>query len=186
LGPVIVVSGPSGVGKSTICRRLAERDDRVSVAVSATTRPRRKGEQDGVNYRFLTVEEFSERESQGEFLETAQVHGNRYGTLKADVDLLRSKDKVVVLEIDVQGARSVRDQIPEARLIFVLPPSTETLRNRLEGRATEDPGQLELRMANALTELAAADLFDDRIVNDDLEETVGVLTGIIDTLTSPN
>ena len=186
MGPVLVISGPSGVGKSTICRLLAETDARVHVAVSATTRPQRMGEQDGIHYRFLTLERFDALVAQGAFLEHATVHGNRYGTLLADVEDLRAQDKLVVLEIDVQGARSVRDAIPDAHLVFILPPDEATLRDRLLGRATEDAGQMELRMANALTELAAADLFDDRIVNDDLAETVTVLRGIIDRLTSGN
>ena len=184
MGPVLVISGPSGVGKSTICRLLAETDPRVDVVVSATTRLQRMGEEDGVHYRFLKPERFEELVAAGAFFEHATVHGNRYGTLLEDVERVREQGRVAVLEIDVQGARTARAKIPDAHLVFVLPPDEETLRDRLQGRASEDPGQMELRMANALTELAAAELFDDRIVNDDLSETVSVLRGIIDALTS--
>jgi guanylate kinase len=184
VGPILVISGPSGVGKSTICRLLAERDPRVAISVSATTRAQRPGEEDGVHYRFLDVARFDELAAEGAFLEDALVHGRRYGTLRADVERVRAAGKVAVLEIDVQGARSIREAIPDAHLVFVLPPDHQTLRERLAGRATEREAEMELRMANALTELAAADLFDDRIVNADLDETVTVLRGIIDHLTA--
>lgn len=182
MGPVLVVSGPSGVGKSTIVSTLQEQDPRVGVSISATTRPRRKNEVDGASYRFLTPDEFERLVADDAFLEHADVHGKRYGTLRADVEEIRRRGQVAVLEIDVQGARAVRDQVPDAHLVFVLPPDPQTLLERLSGRGTEDRSGIELRMANALTELAAVDLFDERLVNDDLDQTVASLRAIIDRL----
>jgi guanylate kinase len=176
---LVVVSGPSGVGKSTIVRALADRDPRVAVSVSATTRDQRPGEVEGDHYRFLSEEDFDRLVSEQAFLEHAIVHGHRYGTLRSDVDALTSKGKVVVLEIDVQGARSVRDVAPNATLVFILPPDHEALSERLKGRATEDPETRDLRLRNALAELPEASWFDHRLVNDDLEATIGELGRII-------
>lgn len=150
--------------------------------MSATTRPPRQGEVDGVSYRFLSEDRFNELVRASEFLEFAEVHGHHYGTLKSDVEEIRVADQVAVLEIDVQGARLIREQMPDAHLVFVLPPDPLTLLNRLKGRGTEDPAAIDVRMANALTELAAVDLFDERLVNEDLEQTVEALRAIIDRL----
>lgn len=177
---LVVVSGPSGVGKSTIVRALTARDPRVAVSVSATTRPRRPDERDGLDYRFLEDAAFESLVANGAFLEHALVHGNRYGTLISDVAALGDQGKVVVLEIDVQGARSVRDCAPDAVLVFILPPDNETLRTRLTGRATEDEEALRVRLENATAELPEASWFDHRIINDDLEATIAALGRIID------
>lgn len=179
---LVVVSGPSGVGKSTIVRMLADRDPRVAVSVSATTRDQRPGELDGDHYRFLSEEEFDRLLAEQAFLEHATVHGHRYGTLRSDVEALTGAGKVVVLEIDVQGARSIRQVAPESTLVFVLPPDHQALSRRLEGRATEDAETRDLRLRNALAELPEASWFDHRLVNEDLEATIAQLGRIIDGL----
>lgn len=131
-------------------------------------------------YRFMTPADFEAAVAEDAFLEHAEVHGNMYGTLASDVQRIRDAGKVAVLEIDVQGARSVRAKVPDAHLVFILPPDPGTLLTRLSGRGSEDQASIELRMANALTELAAVDLFDEHLVNDDLDETVTALRAIID------
>jgi guanylate kinase len=148
--------------------------------VSATTRAPRPGEVDGVNYRFLEPDEFARLEEAGEFLETAEVHGNRYGTPRAPVEDAIRAGRTVILEIDVQGAGSVRSAMPEAVLVFVEPPSADALRARLEARKTETPEAREERLRNATTEMEAAGGFDHRIVNDRLEEAVDALVRILD------
>lgn len=142
------------------------------LSVSATTRARRPAERDGVDYRFLAEEEFDRLEAQGYFLETAVVHGNRYGTPLPPIEEALAAGRTVLLEIDVQGARTVRRKLPEAVLIFIEPPSLAVLRARLEARRTESPEALERRLRNAEDEMEAAPEFDHRVVNDDLEEAI--------------
>ena len=142
------------------------------MSVSATTRPRREGETDGADYLFLTEEAFDAMEAAGDFLETAVVHGNRYGTPWKPVEEALARGRDVILEIDVQGARSVRKARPDAVAVFVEPPSWEILEVRLRARGTDDGAVVERRLANAREELSAAPEFDERVVNDDLEEAV--------------
>jgi guanylate kinase len=145
-----------------------------------TTRRPRRGERDGVNYRFVTDEEFDATARGGGFLEHADVHGNRYGTPREPVERALQQGKTVLLEIDVQGARSIRDAVPDALLIFVEPPSTAVLRERLHRRKTEDDASFALRMANAEHEMKAAGEFDHRVVNENLEEAVSEVLRILD------
>lgn len=166
---LFVISGPSGAGKGTLVTRVRERRSNLGLTVSATTRAPRKGEVDGVNYFFLTREEFDRRVANGEFVEWAEVHGNCYGTLVSEVTSKLASGASLILEIDVQGALQVKERFPEAVLIFIKPPSLEVLRERLVGRGTETPETIELRMANAADELALADRYDDVVVNDDLD-----------------
>ena len=166
---LFVISGPSGAGKGTLLARVRERHPNLGLTVSATTRKPRPGEVDGVSYHFLGEEEFSRRVSAHEFLEWANVHGHRYGTLKSDVDAILASGKSVILEIDVQGALNVRRLMPNAVLIFIEPPSLEELERRLRTRGTEDEGQIRLRLENARGELELADTYDERIVNDDVD-----------------
>ena len=166
---LFVVSGPSGAGKDTLLARVREQRPDLGLTVSATTREPRPGEVDGVSYHFLTDEEFDRRVAAGEFLEWANVHGHKYGTLRSEVDRNLAAGRSVILEIDVQGALSVRAIYPAAVLVFIEPPSMEVLEQRLRGRGTEDEADLELRLKDAAGEMALAPRYDERIVNDDLE-----------------
>jgi len=175
-----VVSGPSGVGKGTLVARLRERRPGLGLTVSATTRPPRAGETDGVSYHFLDDAEFARRVENGEFLEWARVHGHRYGTLRSEAERLMARGVSVVLEIDVQGGLNVRTVYPEVVLVFIEPPSMGELERRLRGRGTEDESSIELRLANASHEMDLASLYDVRIVNDDLERATEELAATID------
>lgn len=180
-GRIVVLSGPSGVGKSTLRRRVVEKAPVPLVrSVSATTRPPRPGEVHGVDYYFLTPEEFAKKQQAGEFLESFQVFGGHwYGTLRAEVERHLSAGRWVLLEIDVQGARRVMELFPDAVTIFVLPPSTEELKRRLLGRGTEDPRKAEERLARAAEELACADQYRYRVINDDLERAADEVCQIL-------
>jgi guanylate kinase len=173
---VFVITGPSGVGKGTLIRTLLERVPELQLAVSATTRSPRPGEEDGVHYHFLDDVEFDRRVLEGEFLEHADYSGRRYGTLKSELD----KDNVV-LEIEVQGARQVARVMPTAVRIFIAPPSEETLRTRLIGRGTDDPDQVEARLATAKAELAAQDEFSHVVHNDRLDDAADELERVVRT-----
>jgi guanylate kinase len=173
---VFVITGPSGVGKGTLIRTLLERVPELQLAVSATTRSPRPGEQEGVHYHFLDDVEFDRRVLEGEFLEHADYSGRRYGTLKSELD----KDNVV-LEIEVQGARQVARVMPEAVRIFIAPPSEETLRTRLIGRGTDDTEQVEARLATAKAELAAQDEFAHVVHNDRLDDAADELERVVRT-----
>ncbi len=156
----------------------------LALTVSATTRSPRPGEKDGVQYYFLTDEEFGRRVDAGEFLEWADVHGHRYGTLNSEVDRLLGQGHSVVLEIDVQGALQVRDIRPDAVLVFIEPPSYEVLEERLRGRGTEDEDSLRLRLANARSEMDYASSYDARVVNDDLESSAKELLATFESFES--
>jgi guanylate kinase len=176
---VLVVTGPSGVGKGTLIRRLLERRPDYRLSVSATTREPRPGEVDGRDYHFLTEQEFERRLAAGDFLEHALYAGNHYGTLKEEVDRAAGK---LVLEIEVEGARQVRQALPEATQVFIAPPSDETLRQRLEGRMTDAPEAIDRRLARAKEELAARQEFKRVIVNDDLDRAVQELDDLAATI----
>jgi guanylate kinase len=179
LARVFVITGPSGVGKGTLIRSLLERVPELQLAVSATTRDPRPGEHDGVDYHFLSEAEFDGRVINGEFVEHADYSGRRYGTLRAELERRLGEGASVVLEIEVQGARQVREAMPDAVRIFVAPPSEEALRARLVGRGTDRPDQVEARLATAREELAAKDEFDDVVVNDRLERAVEELERLV-------
>lgn len=174
-GSLWVLSGPSGAGKGTLRRILFERLDNLVFSISCTTRKRREGEKDGVDYRFIDEPTFLSLVEQGKFLEWAKVHGNYYGTLREDVEKALDEGKDVVLEIDVQGALQVKQKLPETITIFVLPPSMEELRHRLESRGTEAEPDLSLRLQNAQNELSCAKEYDFCVVNDDLKRAADEL-----------
>ena len=174
-----VITGPSGVGKGTLIRLLLEQVPELRLSVSATTRPPRPGETHGVDYWFLSEEEFDRRIEEGDFLEWAGYAGRRYGTLRSEVQRTLDGGTPVVLEIEVQGARQVREAMPEAVQVFIAPPSPEVLRQRLIGRGTDDPEQVEERLRTARAELAAHDEFDHEVVNDRLEDAVQHLVGLV-------
>jgi guanylate kinase len=176
---VFVITGPSGVGKGTLIRGLLESLPQLEVSVSATTRAPRPGERDGVDYHFLSPEEFDRRVSAGDFIEHATYSGNRYGTLRSALQQ-RLRDGVpVVLEIEVEGARQVRGAMPEAVQVFIAPPSLEALRARLVGRGTDDPEQVEQRLRTAERELEAQPEFEHVVVNDRLEQATTELVAIV-------
>ena len=180
---MLVVTGPSGVGKGTLIRTLRERVPGLELSVSATTRAPRPGEREGVDYYFLSEREFERRLAAGEFLEHAEYAGNRYGTLSSEIDRARAAGaRALVLEIEVQGARQVREALPAAVQVFIAPPSEEALRTRLVGRGSDEPEQIERRLAVAREELAARDEFEHVIVNDRLEEAVEELAALVATM----
>jgi guanylate kinase len=166
---VFVITGPSGVGKGTLIRTLRERIPELGLSISATTRAPRDGEQDGRDYHFLSREDFARRADANEFLEHAAYSGNRYGTLRCEVERRLAAGESVVLEIEVQGARQVRAAMPEAVLVFIAPPSPAALRERLEGRGTDEPEAISERLRTAEIELDAQQEFQHVVVNDDLD-----------------
>ena len=176
---VFVITGPSGVGKGTLIRLLRERVPELALSVSATTRAPRPGEEDGLDYHFLSDAEFARRVQDGEFVEWAEYSGRRYGTLRSELDRRTAAGTPVVLEIEVQGARQIRESMPEALQVFIAPPSREALKARLVGRGTDAPEQIEARLRVAEEELGAQDEFRKVVVNDRLEDAVDELTQIV-------
>jgi guanylate kinase len=183
---VFVITGPSGVGKGTLIRSLVQQVPELEVSVSATTRPPRPGEADGVDYHFLSEEEFDRRLAAGEFVEHARYSGHRYGTLRSELESRIAAGVPVVLEIEIQGARQVRDAMPEAVQVFIAPPSLEALRARLVGRGTNSPRDMEARMRTAREEMQAREEFAHVVVNDRLERAVGELVSIVRSALGPS
>jgi guanylate kinase len=184
-GRLFVITGPSGVGKGTLIRRLLERMPQLELSVSATTRPPRPGEQDGVEYHFESEEEFDRMARDGELLEHATYSGHRYGTPRAEVEPRLAAGSSVVLEIEVQGARQVREAMPEAIQVFIAPPSPDALRERLEGRATDRPEEIDRRLSAAEEELAARSEFGHVVVNDDLDRATDELAALVSAIVQP-
>ena len=179
-GFLLVISGPSGAGKGTLVDRLVAQRPECIFSVSATTRPRREGESDGVQYEFVGREEFERRRSAGQFLEWAEVHGHYYATPARFVDEGVRAGKIVVLDVDVQGGASVRRARTDAVSVFVYPPSIDALRQRLLGRRTDPPEVVERRLRNAPGELSQYREYDYLVMNDDLEQAVARLVAIVD------
>lgn len=179
-GIILVITAPSGSGKTTIYRKLLEERNDLTFSVSCTTRKKRAGEIEGVDYYFIDRDEFGKRMEKGTFVEWAEVHGERYGTEKAELDRCRRSGKVCILDLDVQGALNIMKLYPEAVTIFIEPPSLKVLRQRLEARGTESMGDIEMRLADAEKELEYRCYFHYIVVNDRVENAVGKLHDIID------
>jgi guanylate kinase len=176
---VFVITGPSGVGKGTLIRTLLQRVPELELSVSATTRRPRLGETHGVDYHFLDEEDFERRANDEEFVEHAAYSGRRYGTLRSDLEQRLARGVPVVLEIEVQGARQVAERMPEAERIFIAPPSDEALRNRLIGRGTDSPEDVEKRLATAREELRAQEEFPHVVINDRLDDAAAALEELV-------
>ncbi len=175
----VVITGPSGVGKGTLIRSLRTRMPELQLSVSATTRRPRAGETQGVDYHFMSPEEFEQHVVAGDFVEHADYAGARYGTLRSELRTRAAGGAPVVLEIELQGARQVRETMPEAVQVFIAPPSVQALRARLVGRGTDPEDQIEARLRSAREELAAQDEFPRVVVNDRLEDAVDALVAIV-------
>lgn len=175
MGQLIVFTGPSGVGKGTLLHRLLERHPDIQLSISATTRQPRAGEEHGKHYYFVTRSEFESMVQQDQLLEWAEFAGNYYGTPRQPLDAMISRGHVVILEIELEGARQVRHTVPTAQQIFVLPPSLEELETRIRGRGQDSDTAIAKRLARAQIEIAAADEFDTQIINDDLERALSDL-----------
>lgn len=178
-GTLFTVSAPSGAGKTSLVKALVEAEPSLQVSVSHTTRPRRPGEVDGVNYHFCDRSDFQGLLERGDFLEHAEVFGNLYGTSQDFVEQALAADRDVVLEIDWQGARQVKHLLPESCAIFVLPPSEATLRERLTGRGQDDPATIERRMAAAVSEMSHYVEADFLVINDDFAAALEELRAIV-------
>jgi len=174
----LVVSGPSGAGKSTLVEELLKRVEGLAYSVSVTTRRPRAGEVEGEDYRFVDEEEF-ERMKEGELIEWARVHGHLYGTPRSFIEGKLAEGQDVVLEIDVQGGLKVKKAFPQAVMVFILPPTWEELERRIRGRGTDQPGEVERRLANARGEVTQVFNYDYLIVNDEVEEAVRELEAVV-------
>jgi guanylate kinase len=178
-GILYVISAPSGTGKTEVTRRLLALFPKLRKSVSCTTRPMRSGERDGIDYHFLERGQFEELQRRGAFIEWAEVHGNRYGTTRAQVDRELGAGNDIIFDIDYQGARQIRAFYPGAVSILLLPPSMKELEDRLRGRGTDAEETIQLRLSNAKGELAQYQIFDYLVVNDDLEQTMEILRSIV-------
>jgi guanylate kinase len=177
--PPVVLSAPSGVGKTTIARALVDEGSDFAFSVSATTRPRRGQEVDGEDYWFLSHEEFRDMIRRGELAEWAEVHGDLYGTPLSSLSQAGAGGRHVILDIDVQGAAQIREAVPEALLLFILPPSVDVLLSRLRGRGTEGDEAIRHRLTTALKELDAVEVFDFLVVNQELKDALAEVRELV-------
>jgi len=178
-GLLIVLSGPSGTGKSTVCRALLKKHEDIALSISCTTREPRVGEKDGVSYFFITQEKFEEMISQNAFLEHAQVFSNFYGTPRSFVEEQLRSGKDVLLEIDVQGALKAKQAFPEGVYVFLVPPSKQELENRIRSRGTETEDQITTRLGKANAEMKLIGKYDYVIVNDEVDQVIGSVECIL-------
>jgi guanylate kinase len=179
MGLLLILSAPSGAGKLTLLREVRKEHPALCTTISATTRQPRPGEVDGRDYYYLTREEFESRRACSEFLEWAEVHGNLYGTLREELQRCLERNSIVVLELDVQGMRSMRAEFPEAVTVFIMPPSIEELERRLRGRGDKDERDIALRLSNAQLEIEAAKEFGYIVINDEVKRAARDLGAIL-------
>lgn len=180
-GKLVVISAPSGAGKTTIARAMLAAHPSLEFSVSATTRPMRQNEEHGRDYFFLSREEFTSRVQAGDFVEWEEIYGNYYGTLKAEIDRAMLAGRHLLFDVDVNGGLSIRGRYPRALLIFVRPPSVEILRERLSKRKTEDPATIARRMERVPMEMEKGREFDHQIVNDDLTRAIAEADALVET-----
>ena len=185
-GKLFIISGCSGVGKGTLLKMFLENNPDIKLSISATTRKPRANEEDGINYFFISKDEFQQAIKNNEFLEYAEFSGNFYGTKKNFVEKTLNKGTDLILEIEVQGAKQVKNQMPDAITIFIMPPSPQTLEDRLRGRHTEDEETIQKRLNEAKREIEAGSKFDYKVVNDNLNEALLNLQNIINTERNKN
>ena len=178
-GRLIVISAPSGAGKTSIARAILERTPHTRFSVSATTRPMRETEREGVDYFFLTKEEFLRRVEAQEFAEWEEIYGDYYGTLRSEIDRALAMGERILFDVDVKGGLSIKRLYPEALLVFIEPPSLEILRERLRNRRTEDPETLRRRLARVPMEMELGKSFDHQVVNDRLDRAIGEVEQIV-------
>lgn len=183
---MVVISAPSGAGKTTICNLLAERNENFKISISATTRQPRSNEKDGIDYFFISEEEFKRKVEKDEFLEWETVHGYYYGTLKNQVDELLSQGYHVIFDIDVNGALRINKKYPKAILIFLKPPSVEELKRRLAERRSDEPVEIEKRLQRLPEEYEKSKFFDHEVVNNELDQTLEDIENIIRKSEKPN
>jgi guanylate kinase len=177
-GSLYVIAAPSGAGKTTLTRMALAQNPRLALSISTTTRAPRPGEENGVHYHFVSIEAFKAMQAAGEFLESAEVHGNFYGTTRRGIEALLSEDRDVILEIDWQGAQQIRRIYPESVGIFIVPPSFDALESRLQGRGQDSAEVIARRVANAREELQHLDEFPYVIINENLEEALAELLAV--------
>ncbi len=177
-GSLFVIAAPSGAGKTTLTRMALAQNARLALSISTTTRAPRPGEEDGVHYHFVSVEAFKQMQAAGEFLESAAVHGNFYGTTRRGIEALLSEDRDVILEIDWQGAQQIRKIYPDSVGIFIVPPSFDVLEKRLQGRGQDSAEVIAQRVANAREELRHLDEFPYVIINENLDEALAELLAV--------
>jgi guanylate kinase len=179
-GRLVVISAPSGAGKTTIARAVLAAEPRLTFSVSATTRPKRPGEEEGEDYYFLSKEEFQRKVGSGEFVEWEELYGNYYGTLNREVEKAMLQGRHLLFDVDVNGGLSIKERYPEAMMVFIRPPDIETLRRRLAARGTEDAETMKRRMARVQMELEKGKGFDRQVVNDDLARAVAEVVKIVE------